>query len=208
MLNCIGPAQQPKVLTPEVTPGALLRPWLVSTLPIPASSCQVSAGQVWAAWMYRARYPEGISASANALALTVGPGGMPGAVAGPGRTILATARPTAAGLTGIEKPGEAMPPSSARTRTRTSRLETLSCWSGRTWLAPRCSRAAYQAAAASAGLDGRTGRAAGGAARSGVPGVGRVAPVSRGGCAGRAEGAAEAEGPAEAAWYAAEGAAE
>src|SRR6266496_4043090 len=96
-------------------------------------------------------------------------------------------------------------PRSARTRTRTSRLETLSCWSGRTWLAPRCSRAAYQAAAASAGLDGRTGRAAGGAARSGVPGVGRVAPVSRGGCAGRAEGPAEAEG---AEGTAAEGAAE
>src|SRR6266487_2298240 len=69
MLNCMGPTQQPKVLTPLWTPGAGVRPWLVSTLPMPASSCQVSAGQVWAAWIYRPRYPDGISASAKALAL-------------------------------------------------------------------------------------------------------------------------------------------
>src|SRR6266487_362996 len=79
MLNCMGTAQQPKVLTPLWTPGAGVRPWLVSTLPMPASSCQVSAGQVWAAWIYRPRYPDGISASAKALASTVGPGGMPAA---------------------------------------------------------------------------------------------------------------------------------
>src|SRR6266545_2220672 len=61
-------------------------------------------------------------------------------------------------------------PRSARTRTRTSRLESLACWSGRTWRAPRCLRPAYQAAATSAGLVGLAGWAAGGAAPSGPAG--------------------------------------
>ena len=34
--NCIGPAQQPNALTPERTPGAVERPWSLSTAPMPA----------------------------------------------------------------------------------------------------------------------------------------------------------------------------
>jgi hypothetical protein len=51
MLNCIGPAQQPKRLTPLRTPGAEERPWSDSILPMAASTCQVRAGQVEAAWV-------------------------------------------------------------------------------------------------------------------------------------------------------------
>ena len=54
-LNCIGPAQQPKRLTPLLTPGAEERPWSDSIFPMPAGTCQVRAGQVLAAVTYSAR---------------------------------------------------------------------------------------------------------------------------------------------------------
>ena len=47
-LNCIGPLQQPKLLTPERPPGAAERPWFVSTLPIAARYSQPTVAP--AAW--------------------------------------------------------------------------------------------------------------------------------------------------------------
>jgi hypothetical protein len=41
MLNCMGPAQQPKRFTPLLTPGAEERPWSDSILPMAARTCQV-----------------------------------------------------------------------------------------------------------------------------------------------------------------------
>jgi hypothetical protein len=49
MPNCIGPAA-PAVFDPETTPGRWMeRPWLLSILPIPASTGQGRPGQVSAA---------------------------------------------------------------------------------------------------------------------------------------------------------------
>jgi hypothetical protein len=42
-LNCIGPAQQPKALWPERTPGAVERPWSDSIAPIAASTVHGTA---------------------------------------------------------------------------------------------------------------------------------------------------------------------
>src|SRR6266508_4740358 len=107
MLNCIGPEQQPKLLTPQRTPGALERPWLDSTLPIPARTCQPSPGQVLAAVTYSARYPAGISPSANPLASMVSPSGSRSAVAGAGRggrSARETTPATTPGAPAIESP--------------------------------------------------------------------------------------------------------
>src|SRR6266536_2695939 len=156
MLNCMGPAQQPKVLTPLWTPGAGVRPWLVSTLPMPASSCQVSAGQVWAAWIYRPRYPDGISASAKALALaTAGTELALGLERGVARVWWIT-RLTAVPTLARGKPGEARSVTCAITRTLVVLPLTRCCWSAWTRSGEIRSRLAYQATAALCGsLAGR-----------------------------------------------------
>jgi hypothetical protein len=61
---CIGPAA-PAELTPSVTPGARRRPWLLSTLPIPARTGHGSPGQASAAVWYSDRYAGGMSLRAS-----------------------------------------------------------------------------------------------------------------------------------------------
>src|SRR6266508_3952435 len=129
MLNCIGPEQQPKLLTPQRTPGALERPWLDSTLPIPARTCQPSPGQVLAAVTYSARYPAGISPSAYpltsaVLAVAVRAGG-----AGARRAVRSACwivRPTAPPTLARGKPGEARPVSTASSSSAPITLPALS----------------------------------------------------------------------------------